>query len=102
MKAELKKLSASLDSKEVRDYMKTLRVIAGSMRLRILMLLAKAGHPLSVTDISEVMRGTLSRISHQIGILKRHGLVHARRSSRSVFYSLANPKVYGYVKLGRR
>jgi DNA-binding transcriptional ArsR family regulator len=102
MKAELKKLSAVLASKETRDYKKTLRAISGSMRLRVLMLLSKAGRPLSVTEIAEVMNGTLSRISHQIGILKHHGLVKAKRHSRSVFYSLANPKVYTYVKLGKK
>ena len=102
MKADLKKLSGYLASKESRGYMKTLRVIAGSMRLRILMLLSKAGRPLSVTEIAEVMNGTLSRISHQIGILKQYGLVHSKRSSRSVYYSLANPKIYTYVKLGRK
>jgi DNA-binding transcriptional ArsR family regulator len=102
MNAELKKLSGYLASKESKDYMKMLRAITGSMRLRILMLLAKAGRPLSVTEIAEVMDGTLSRISHQVGILKRYGLVHSKRSSRSVLYSLAAPKTYSYVKLGHK
>jgi DNA-binding transcriptional ArsR family regulator len=102
MKTELKKLAGYLESKESRDYMKMLRVIGGSMRLRVLMLLRKAGRPLSVTEIAEVMDGTLSRISHQVGILKRYGFVHSKRSSRSVLYSLASSKVYDYVQLGKK
>lgn len=82
--------------------MKMLRVITGSMRLRVLMLLDQAKRPLSVTEIAEVMDGTLSRISHQVGILSDHGFVRAKRDGRSMLYSIVAPKVYSYIKLGQK
>jgi DNA-binding transcriptional ArsR family regulator len=94
-----RQLRGEFEDAAVKDYFRTLRVIAGPIRFRILMILRAAPKGLSVTEIAEVLGASLSRISHQMRILRKSKLVSSRRDSRSVIYALANPRIYRYLKL---
>lgn len=100
---ELMKITKAIQSKEAKGYIRMMRVVTGAMRLKVLMLLAQSEDGMTVTDLATALGGSLSRISHQVGILKRSGLVKATRDSRNVIYSLTtNHKVYRYASLGRQ
>src|SRR5207302_1064910 len=66
---------------------KSLRILADSTRLRLLLLLQK--EELSVVEIQEILGMGQSRISSQLAQLKRAGLVADRRVGKNVFYDLA-------------
>ena len=55
-------------------------------RLRI--VAALASQELCVCDLAATVRQSESAVSHHLRLLRRHGLVAARRAGRRVFYSL--------------
>lgn len=73
-----------------------IRVMAGSMRFRIIERLAQRG-PQDVTQIAKAFGATLSRVSHQLGILRYAKMVITKRQSRSVVYELNRQAVSAAV-----
>jgi ArsR family transcriptional regulator len=67
--------------------LKSLRVLADPLRLRILLLLEQ--EELSVAEIQEILATGQSRISMHLSQLKQAGLVEDRRSGKNVLYRLA-------------
>ena len=65
---------------------KMLRTVADPTRIRILTLLAR--EDLSVAELQEILSMGQSRISTQLGHLKRTGLVADRRSGKNIIYTL--------------
>ena len=74
------------------------RIFGDSTRIRILYTLFEC--ELCVCDIAEILKMTVSAISHQLRILKTAGLVTYRRDGKSCYYSLADEHVKTIIKMG--
>ncbi|MFA6603251.1 MAG: metalloregulator ArsR/SmtB family transcription factor [Patescibacteria group bacterium] len=88
-----------MTNKKVRHHARMLRAISGQARWQVLMLLRNSENGLTTTDIAAILKATLSRVSHQLRILKGHGLVKTQRYGRNVVYALANPLIKDYIVL---
>lgn len=72
----------------VADAAELLRSLASEKRLRILCLLSDAER--SVGTLCEALSISQANASQQLAILRRSGLVRARRAGQTVYYSLAS------------
>ena len=81
--SELKKAAFN---RKTKDQLKRLRVISGSGRYRILLLLNEMPEGLRVTEIAEVLHASTSRVSHQMRILRKNGMVVAEPRGREKTY----------------
>lgn len=68
------------------SFSQTFAALSDPNRQAILDVLRKGEQPVSV--IAESLNITLPTLSHHLDILKRCGLVSARRAGRQIFYSL--------------
>lgn len=75
-----------------------LHALGGRMRLRILYLLHREPE-LCVCDLADILAESLSAVSHQLKILRAHGLVMTRRDAKTIFYSLNESVVRRYLDL---
>ena len=80
------------------DAAELFKVFGDSTRVRILFLLLKK--EMCVCEISRFLGMQQSAISHQLRILKDSKLVKARRSGKTVFYSLADNHVRTIIGQG--
>lgn len=71
---------------EMADSWETLKLLADSTRVRILILLLR--EELSVAELQEVLDMGQSRISSHLGLLRQGELVHDRREGKKTFYAL--------------
>ena len=62
------------------------KVVGDETRMKILVSISN--DELCVNDIAEKVNMTKSAVSHQLKLLKEHGLVRNRRDGKNVFYSL--------------
>lgn len=69
----------------------TLALLANAKRLRI--LCALADRELSVAQIVQVVGGGISGVSQQLKLLTLAGHLKRRRSQKSVYYRLTDPRV---------
>ncbi len=76
---------------ELMDLADLFKIFADTTRIKILYLLFES--EMCVCDISRLLSMQQSAISHQLRILKDSKLVKARRSGKTVFYSLADEHV---------
>jgi DNA-binding transcriptional ArsR family regulator len=60
---------------------------------RLRMMTALATHPLCVCDLAASLGMTQSAVSHQLRVLRQHGLVRAEREGRRVYYRLDDEHV---------
>ena len=72
----------------VSDLMKTL-----SNKVRLLILCQLAGGEKSVGELAELIGSRDAAVSQQLALLRKNGLVWARRDGQSVFYGLARDDV---------
>lgn len=80
------------------DLAELFKVFGDSTRIKILYALFEA--EMCVCDIAELLKLTQSAISHQLRVLKTAKLVKARRSGKTVFYSLADNHVRLIINQG--
>ena len=73
------------------DLAELYKVFGDSTRIKILYSLFES--ELCVCDIAELLRMSVSAISHQLRILKQAQLVRFRRDGKTVYYSLADDHV---------
>jgi len=73
-------------SKKTKKTLAHLRVISGSGRFRILVLLKERPAGLRVTEIAEILNASTSRISHQMRILRKNRMVSAEPIGREKIY----------------
>ena len=73
------------------DAAELLKVFGDSTRIRIIFVLGQS--ELCVCDIAKLLGMTQSAISHQLRVLKQARLVKARRSGKTIFYSLCDDHV---------
>ena len=67
-----------------------LKLLGDPTRARILLALSQA--ELCVCDLATLLGMSLSAVSHQLRLLRAHGLVTFRKQGRLVYYSLAHPQ----------
>lgn len=87
IKAALAKLEAN-----AADIARMLRVIANERRVCILYRLAASNEELSVATLAEGTRISQSALSQHLKILRKGGLVVARRAGHNLFYRIADPR----------
>ncbi|NHA14940.1 winged helix-turn-helix transcriptional regulator [Thioalkalivibrio sp. XN279] len=69
------------------DAARLLKALSNSSRLMVLCSLAKG--ELSVGEINARVPLSQSALSQHLGVLRRDGLVHTRRSAQVIYYRLA-------------
>jgi DNA-binding transcriptional ArsR family regulator len=78
----------------------TLRALAHPIRLRIIDFLKDGEQP--VARIVEATGKSQALTSHQLGILRTHGAVKARREGNQVFYRVASEPALGLLECIRK
>lgn len=79
------------DESVLSDTAELLKVFGDPTRIRIIFVLTQS--EMCVCDIASLLGMTQSAISHQLRILKQARLVKARRSGKTIFYSLCDDHV---------
>ncbi len=74
-----------------------LRVLANEKRLMIACELV--GGEKSVTEICVALEARQSTVSQQLALLRREGIVSARKDAQTVYYSLANENAQMVIDL---
>ena len=74
------------------------KVLGDSTRLKILQTLMKSDK--SVGTIATDLDMTVSAISHQLRVLKDHGLVKGTKDGKEVIYSLDDHHVHTILEMG--
>lgn len=93
-----KELQKSLQTKEFKGSHKLLRAVCGPTRYKIIHLLKQNPIGLTVTDMAQILNSSLSKVSHQIKILKEYKLISARGQNRETIYSLADHRIQNFFK----
>ena len=88
--AEINNARKLLSSKGAGEFLEMIQVWCGPTRFKILLLLSRYGQGFTVTELAKVLNASLSRISHQLRILKRHHLVSAKGQNRETVYKITN------------
>lgn len=78
----------SLADPFVKECYRVIRSICGPIRYKIIVLLRSRHEGMTVTEIADDLGSSLSRVSHQLRILRQARLVKAVRRNREVVYSL--------------
>ncbi|HLF22821.1 MAG TPA: winged helix-turn-helix domain-containing protein, partial [Burkholderiales bacterium] len=73
-------------SDKLREEQRFLHAFIGISRFRILLALSKAGEGLTVRDLADITRGTSSSVSHQLAVLRRHGVVQRKVGGGRITY----------------
>ncbi|MEO8107813.1 MAG: metalloregulator ArsR/SmtB family transcription factor [Actinomycetes bacterium] len=76
------------------------RALGHPARIRLLELLADGDKP--VHELRAAIKIEASSLSHQLAVLRQHGLVHQRREAGAVIYSLALPAVRDLLLAARQ
>jgi len=76
------------------------RSLANPARIRILEVLADGEH--SVGELQPLVEIESSHLSQQLGVLRRAGLVTARREGTSVRYSIDDPQLVELLALAKQ
>lgn len=76
------------------------RTLGHPVRIRVLELLQDRPKP--VRDLLSDIEVEASNLSHQLGVLRRAGLVKSSREGATVFYRLSTPDVAQLLVHGRR
>ena len=97
--APLADVPVGREVREVRLLAKLLDGFANPVRLSVLLLLAREGEA-SVGELVEAIGAPQPRVSDHLRCLAWCGYVRARREGSNVFYSIADERVLGVLKLG--
>jgi DNA-binding transcriptional ArsR family regulator len=87
------------DVRKVRLLAKLLDGFANPIRLSVLLLLARRGET-NVGELVEAIGAPQPRVSEHLRCLSWCGYVRARREGGNVFYSIADDRVLGVLRLG--
>ena len=74
------------------------KILGDTTRARILFALDQ--NEMCVCDIANVLGMSKSSISHQLGTLRRSGVVKCRKEGKEVYYMLDDDHVKGLFELG--
>ena len=84
----LKEMQRLFSAPSFIGHLKMTSAIFGVPRFKIVAALCRFEEGLTVTEIAEIMQAPISRISHQLAILRHAGLVRRRRRNREAIYAL--------------
>ena len=76
------------------------RTLANPVRIRILEVLRAAGS-LTVREIQQQVGVEPSNVSQHLALLRGRGLVTTRREATSIWYSVAEPELFGMLDAAR-
>ena len=76
------------------------KILGDTTRVRILYVLDK--NEMCVCDIANVLGMTKSSISHQLGTLRRCGIVKCRKVGKEVFYMLDDEHIKEVFEIGSK
>lgn len=79
------------DENVLYDVAELLKIFGDPTRIRIISVLGQK--EMCVYEIADILEMTQSAISHQLRVLKQARLVKARRSGKTIFYSLCDAHV---------
>jgi ArsR family transcriptional regulator, cadmium/lead-responsive transcriptional repressor len=96
--APLANIPVGREVREVRLLAKLLDGFANPIRLSVLLLLSRNGE-MRVRELVEAIGVSQPRVSDHLRCLAWCGYVRARREGRNVFYSIADERVLGVLKL---
>jgi len=85
-----------LDIDSLNEASEMLKAMAHPLRIAILRLL-KAGKPLTVSEIHELLNIEQSSASHHLGILKTRGIVCAKRKGKNIYYTISHERISNVV-----
>ena len=74
------------------------KILGDTTRAKILFALDQ--NEMCVCDIANVLSMSKSSISHQLGTLRRSGIVRCRKEGKEVYYTLDDAHVKGLFELG--
>lgn len=74
------------------------KILGDTTRAKILFALDQ--NEMCVCDIANVLSMSKSSISHQLGTLRRSGIVRCRKEGKEVYYTLDDNHVKGLFELG--
>ncbi len=92
-------MTKEVNEEELYDLAELFKVFGDSTRIRILFHLFET-ESVSVGELAEALKMTVSAISHQLKILKQWKLVRSRRSGKQIYYSLADEHVRVIMETG--
>ncbi|MCM1370381.1 MAG: metalloregulator ArsR/SmtB family transcription factor [Clostridium sp.] len=74
------------------------KILGDTTRMKILYALDK--EEMCVCDIANVLSMSKSSISHQLGTLRRSGIVRCRKAGKEVYYMLDDDHVRKVIEIG--
>lgn len=77
-----------LQNEKIQRQQRLIELLAVETRLQTLVLLSQKSN-VCVGDIADVLRLDISAVSHQLGILRKEGLVATKKKGKVVYYSLS-------------
>ncbi len=89
-----------IDMEMLEDVAPTLRAIAHPMRLRIIDFLKDGEQP--VSRIVEATGKSQALTSHQLGLLRAHGVIKPRREGNHVYYRIVDEFALGLLGCVRK
>lgn len=87
---DVKQIREYLGTKEVKARRDILRAISGQVRFNILAALGQADEGMTVSELARLFRYSVSRVSHQLRILRTYHIVSMNRNGKSMVYRIAN------------
>ena len=87
-----------LDEDIINKLAEFFKILGDTTRAKILFALDK--NEMCVCDIANVLGMSKSSISHQLGTLRRSGIVKCRKSGKEVFYMLDDNHVKEVFEIG--
>ena len=87
-----------LEADTVNKLAEFFKIIGDTTRTKILFALDQ--NEMCVCDIANVLGMSKSSISHQLGTLRRSGIVKCRKSGKEVFYMLDDDHVQKVFEIG--
>lgn len=89
-----------IDMELLEEVAPILRAVAHPMRLRIIDFLKDGEQP--VSKIVEAAGKSQSLTSHQLGLLRAHGVIRARRDGNRVYYRIVDEAALGLLECIRK
>ncbi|MFC1702911.1 ArsR/SmtB family transcription factor [Patescibacteria group bacterium] len=83
-----KKLKRIVNSKRFQQDKEACNAILGSSRFKICVLLSFAPEGIGVKEIAKLTDATSSSVSHQLAVLRKHGVVSRKKNGAAAKYVL--------------
>ena len=76
------------------------RILGHPVRVRILELLRDGER--TVGDLQNELQMDSSGTSQHLGVLRKHGILEARREGTSVYYTVRDPRIFQLLEVSRQ